>query len=78
MEEQVSDFKLRVEENVRHINELNIVKNKLTSENTETSHMLEEAESKVRCRQSLMEGLPKSWTAWLQISVILSTSGLET
>uniref|UniRef100_H2Z1P7 Myosin motor domain-containing protein n=1 Tax=Ciona savignyi TaxID=51511 RepID=H2Z1P7_CIOSA len=47
MEEQVTDYKFRVEEHVRMVNELTIIKNKLTSETTESAHQLEEAENKV-------------------------------
>lgn len=53
MEEHVTDFKMRSEENVRHINELTIIKNKLSSENSDTNHMLEDAESKVVIFQSV-------------------------
>lgn len=47
MEEQVSDFKIRVEEHVRSINELTIIKNKLVNESSDSSHRLEDAENKV-------------------------------
>ena len=47
MEEQVTDFKLRVEEHIRNVNELTIIKNKLVSESSDSSHRLEDAENKV-------------------------------
>ena len=43
----MTDYKLRVEEHVRSINELTITKNKLISESTDSSHRLEDAENKV-------------------------------
>ena len=47
MEEQVTDFKMRVEEHVRSINELTIYKNKISSESSENAQRLEDAENKV-------------------------------
>ena len=47
MEDQVSDFKMRVEEHVRSINDLTIVKNKLNSESADNAQRLEDAENKV-------------------------------
>merc|ERR1719322_2141715 len=47
MEEQITDFRIKVEENVRTINELTIIKNKLQSESADNMHLLEEAENKV-------------------------------
>lgn len=54
MEDHVSDFKNRVEEHVRTINELTIIKNKLSSETSDTSQRLEEAENKVRLIEQRM------------------------
>ena len=47
MEDQISDFKIRVEEHVRNINDLTIIRNKLVSETSDSSHRLEDAENKV-------------------------------
>jgi len=57
MEEQLSDFKMRVEEHVRSINDLTIVKNKLTSETSDNAQRLEEAENKVCCLNIVIENL---------------------
>ena len=48
MEDQISDYKMRVEEHVRSINELTISKNKLASESSDNAQRLEDAESKVK------------------------------
>ena len=47
MEEQLTDYKMRVEEQVRSVNELTIAKNKLSSQSSENAQRLEEAENKV-------------------------------
>ena len=47
MDEQIADFRVKVEENGRLINDLTITKNKLQSESVESMQLLEEAESKV-------------------------------
>ena len=50
MEDQISDFKIRVEEHVRSVNDLTIIRNKLVSESSDSSHRLEDAENKVNFR----------------------------
>lgn len=48
MEEQSVDLKVRIEEHTRSVTELTSIRTKLTNENIDISHQLEDAESKVK------------------------------